>query len=82
MGDTAVAPMDQPVLRPPDRSRTSWPELVGSSSFAAGFVIVYDRPDVHVDFFVSGQALPPGDSKRVVAFTDGNNTVVYPPYVG
>ena len=82
MGDVKVKPMDQAALPPPDPSKTSWPELVGYNSFAAGILICYDRHDVHVEYFEINTDPGHGDSKRVVAWTDGHDTVVYPPYVG
>jgi hypothetical protein len=82
MGDAQVKPMDLAALPPPDPTKTSWPELVGYNSFAAGLLIVYDRPDLHVDFFPVTQDPGFGEPNCVVAWTDGHNMVVYPPWEG
>ncbi|KAM3295821.1 hypothetical protein ACQJBY_038247 [Aegilops geniculata] len=75
--------MDQTAVRLPDRSKTLWLELVGYNAIAAGILIFRDRPDVHVEYFTVGGAPPsPREPKRVIVFTDGQITVVFPPFVG
>ncbi|KQJ93037.1 hypothetical protein BRADI_3g02390v3 [Brachypodium distachyon] len=72
-------------VRPPDHTRTSWPDLVGYPDVNAGLIIAYDRPDLrHVEFYDVGLNGPVGsDLTRAVVFRDpGTRIVVYPPYVG
>jgi hypothetical protein len=78
-----VMSVDQAVVRPADRSRTSWPELVGYSDWDAAFLITYDRPDVSVDFYNVGLTVPAGHpEKHAIVFRDERLIVVIPPYIG
>ncbi|EAY80620.1 hypothetical protein OsI_35801 [Oryza sativa Indica Group] len=63
--------------------KSSWPEVVGLPAEAAKYIILNDRPDVHVVVLRVGSIVTTEvDPKRVRVFVNNSATVAQVPKIG